>query len=55
MKTAYNNYLRPSLRVALLVMLFVGPLAGVASAIANGNSKSTNGAGFVLYVSLMRG
>jgi hypothetical protein len=55
MKTAYNNYLRPSLRVALLVMLFVGPLAGVASAIANGNSQGSNGAGFVLYVSLMRG
>lgn len=55
MKNAYNQYLRPSLRVALLVFLFVGPLAGVASAIANGNGNSSNGAGFVLYVSLMRG
>ncbi|MEM5502398.1 hypothetical protein [Ahrensia kielensis] len=55
MTNIYQKYLRPSLRVAALVMLFVGPLAGIASAIADGNSKSTNGAGFVLYVSLMRG
>lgn len=57
MKNAYNNskILRPALRALLLVTLFVGPFAGFAIAAANDNDRGKNGAGFVLYVSLMRG
>lgn len=56
MKNAYNKskIIRPTLRAALLVSLFVGPFAGFAIAAANDGAKQNSGAGFVIYVSLMR-
>ncbi len=49
-----SKILRPSLRAAILVAMFVGPFAGFAVAASNANAIQNNGAGFVLYVSLMR-
>ena len=56
MKNAYNKskYIRPTLRATVLIALFVGPFAGFAVAAANDNVNQNRGAGFVIYVSLMR-
>ncbi len=42
------------LRVALVSMLFVAPVAGFAANHAGSEKASLKGAGFVLYVSLQR-
>jgi len=54
--TAIRNYrqsLRIALRAALLAVFMIGPLAGFAAAQDDG-ARKLSGAGFVLYVSLMR-
>ena len=42
-------------RVAMVATVFLGPIAGLAVANAEENARPLTGAGFVLYVSLMRG
>ena len=42
------------LRALTLAAVVIGPLAGIAAAQADGHNLKGKGAGFVLYVSLMR-
>jgi predicted NUDIX family NTP pyrophosphohydrolase len=43
-----------AMRAAVIAVLLIGPLAGFAAAQDDG-ARKMGGAGFVLYVSLMRG
>lgn len=45
--------LRTALRAAILAIFMIGPLAGFAAA-QDANKRDLSGAGFVLYVSLLR-
>lgn len=56
MLTAYRSskIVRPTLRAVFLAAFFVGPFAGFSIAASNDNGAQNSGAGFVLYVSLMR-
>lgn len=46
--------IRTALRAATLALFMIGPLAGFAAAQDDGFHRSNSGAGFVLYVSLLR-
>lgn len=46
--------LRAAARAGLLATAMIGPLAGFALAQEDGAHRGASGAGFVLYVSLMR-
>lgn len=55
MKTRRHTYqsLRILVRAATLAVFLIGPLAGFAAAQDN-NARKLSGAGFVLYVSILR-
>lgn len=46
--------IRIATRAGLLAIAMIGPLAGFAAAQDDGNARGNSGAGFVLYMSLMR-
>lgn len=56
MTTRHNRYqaLRTAARAGFLALALIGPLAGFAAAQDDGFHRGNTGAGFVLYVSLMR-
>lgn len=47
--------IRIAARAGFLALAMIGPLAGFAAAQDDGARRGNTGAGFVLYVSLMRG
>ena len=53
-KTGFLKNLRIAARAGILAAAMIGPLAGFAAAQDDGLHRGNNGAGFVLYVSLMR-
>ena len=46
--------IRTAARAGILALAMIGPLAGFAAAQDDGARRGNTGAGFVLYVSLMR-
>lgn len=46
--------LQASLRAALFLTILVAPMAGFAASLSSDGAGNGRGAGFVLYVSLMR-
>ena len=53
-RTRRYQTLRTATRAGLLALAMIGPLAGFAAAQDDGAARGNSGAGFVLYVSLMR-
>ena len=57
-RTENRNNARATLagcvRALMIAAVIIGPLAGIAAAKADGHNLKGKGAGFVLYVSLMR-
>jgi hypothetical protein len=49
----HRQSLRIAFRAAVLAIFMIGPLAGFAAA-QDANKRDLSGAGFVLYVSLLR-
>ena len=56
MKTHGERYqaIRTAMRAGAFAVILIGPMAGFAAAQDDG-ARKMSGAGFVLYVSLMRG
>ena len=56
MKTNTRRFqtIRIAARACILALAMIGPLAGFAAAQDDGAHRGNTGAGFVLYVSLMR-
>ncbi|WP_370322836.1 hypothetical protein [Oricola sp.] len=56
MKTTTRRFqtIRIAIRASVLALAMIGPLAGFAAAQDDGARRGNSGAGFVLYVSLMR-
>jgi len=56
MKTTTRSFqsIRIAIRAGVLALAMIGPLAGFAAAQDDGARRGNSGAGFVLYVSLMR-
>ncbi|QKV16957.1 hypothetical protein [Oricola thermophila] len=50
----HRQSLRTALRAAILAIFMLGPLAGFAAA-QDDNARKLSGAGFVIYMSLLRG
>lgn len=55
MFTTLTNALFASLRIAVLSSIFLGPFAGLALYKSDYTQQSSNGAGFVILMSLQRG